>query len=193
MSHYYLTVFLTLTATMHSKVLCFGTQVMAGATIERSLHFRYSWSDLRHHLTLSVGAANAAAVNSGEQSCLGHRPEWMFSHFVSLFIPRHPNSAARRRVFMLVVPVSRSAEQTVQEEDRAFIAQEHLLRFPNTCVCPSHRIEGKQGEREISLQSGSSQLCTLCNSHCLHKSEVSSKGSCDVIRTLLNTRILNIF
>lgn len=69
------------------------------------------------------------------------------SQSVSLFIPRHPNSAAKRRVFMLVGPVSRSVEQTVQEEDRAFIAQEHLLRFPNVGVCPSHRIEEKQKRR----------------------------------------------
>lgn len=174
MLHYHLTVFLTLIATMHSKVLCFGTQVMAGATAERRLHFWYSWSDLRHHLTLLAETANAATANSGEESCLGHLKEWMLNQPVSLFIPRHPNSAARRRVFMLVGPVSRSAKQTVQEEDRAFIAQEHLLRFPNVRVCPSHRIE--ENQREISLQSGSSQLCTLCSSHCLHKSKVSNKG-----------------
>lgn len=150
MLHYYLTVFLTLIAMMHSKVLCFGTQVMAGATASRRLHFWYSCSDLRHHLTLSTGAANAAPVNSGEQSCLGHQTEWMLSQPVSLLIPRHPNSAARRSVFMLVGPFFRSAKQTVQQEDRAFIAQEQLLRFP----------------RERSLQRARFQFCTLWSSHC---------------------------
>lgn len=43
-------VFLTLIATMHSIVLCLDTQVMAGATMARRLHFWYSALDLRHHL-----------------------------------------------------------------------------------------------------------------------------------------------
>lgn len=141
-------VYLTLIATMHSKVLCFGTQVMVGAATARRLHFWYSWSDLRHHRTLLAGAANAATVDSDKKSCLGHQIEWMLSPSVSLFIPKHPNSAARRRVFMLVGLVSRSAEQTVQEEERAFIAQEHLLGFPNVHACPSHRIKEKQRKRD---------------------------------------------
>lgn len=68
--------FLTLIATMHSKVLSFRTQEMAGATSSSRLHFWYSASDLRHHLILAEGAegaAKAAAVKSREQSCLAFR------------------------------------------------------------------------------------------------------------------------
>lgn len=112
--------FLTLMATMHSMVLSFGTQEMAGATISSRLHFWYSASDLRHHLILAEGAAQAAAVNQGNRHV--QRGEPSTRRRVSPFVPRHPDSTASRRVFMLDVLASRSAEQTEQEEDGAFIA-----------------------------------------------------------------------
>lgn len=54
--------FLTLIATMHSMVLSLRTQEMVGAATSSRLHFWNSASDLRHHLILAEGAAEAAAV-----------------------------------------------------------------------------------------------------------------------------------
>lgn len=134
--------FLTLIAMMHSKVLCMVTQEMAGATVARRLHFRYSALDLRHHL---IPGTDAATVKSAS-------------------LPRQPNSTARRRVFMLDGPVSRTV-QTEQEDHRAFIARH---KNPNnicsaflTCVCAGVCVRPPRWRRsrEISRQGGSSQLC----------------------------------
>lgn len=130
--------FLTLIATMHSMVLSFRTQEMAGATTSSRLHFWYSASDLRHHLILAEGAAEAAAVKSRQRSCSAfrakHKPACVS---VRTEAPEQHREEESLHAGCPGVQVSRADRAG---GGRGFYSTpqppQRLLWFPNVCASP---------------------------------------------------------